>query len=344
MAPTAIEFLPAHLTREAGRHFRELRRVMHAQGMMEKAAVRTIVKLVCLLTALAAGVVFVTRTDSFVLRLTAAAYLSIVQVQVGLIGHELGHLQVFSSVRLNCLLAYVCNFVMGFSAAWWIDQHNQHHAHPNRQGVDPDIDIPILAFSEEQAATKRGISRWIVRRQRYLVFPVLCLSFVCLRVSSVRHMIDRGLRHSWIDALLMTIHFTLVLSAPFWLFPNWWQAGMVLLFQQCLLGMYMGSIFAPNHKGMIIFHKDANIEHFTEQVLTSRNVRAHPLTDFWYGGLNYQIEHHLFPQMPNCNLRKANSLVKQYCLKEGIPFHETSIWQSYVELSKHVGEVADRMT
>ncbi|MDP8950858.1 MAG: fatty acid desaturase, partial [Actinomycetota bacterium] len=75
------------------------------------------------------------------------------------------------------------------------------------------------------------------------------------------------------------------------------------------------------------------------QVLTSRNVTAHPLTDFWYGGLNYQIEHHLFPSMPRNKLREAQSIVKAFCREHAIAYHETSVLRSYREILQHLHEV-----
>ena len=75
------------------------------------------------------------------------------------------------------------------------------------------------------------------------------------------------------------------------------------------------------------------------QVLTSRNVVAHPVTDFWYGGLNYRIEHHLFPRLPRNKLREAQPIIRGFCRDHCIVYHETSVLQSYKEILKHLHEV-----
>lgn len=68
------------------------------------------------------------------------------------------------------------------------------------------------------------------------------------------------------------------------------------------------------------------------QVLTSRNVKGHPITDWFYGGLNYQIEHHLFPSMARAQLGKAQPIVRAFCYERGVAYYETPVLRSYVEI------------
>jgi fatty acid desaturase len=64
-------------------------------------------------------------------------------------------------------------------------------------------------------------------------------------------------------------------------------------------------------------------------VLTSRNINGGPITDYMMSGLNYQIEHHLFPNMPRANLRLAQPIVQQYCERIGISYLSTGLVESY---------------
>ena len=82
---------------------------------------------------------------------------------------------------------------------------------------------------------------------------------------------------------------------------------------QAVFGLYMGCSFAPNHKGMPIVAAHEKLDYLRSQVLTSRNVRGGWFADQLLGGLNYQIEHHLFPSMPRPNLRHARPLVRTFC-------------------------------
>ena len=95
------------------------------------------------------------------------------------------------------------------------------------------------------------------------------------------------------------------------------KAVVFILVQQGLFGLYLGCSFAPNHKGMPILDAADRSDFLRRQVLTSRNVRGGWLTDFALGGLNYQIEHHLFPSMPRPNLRRSQALIGAFCPTAG---------------------------
>jgi hypothetical protein len=106
--------------------------------------------------------------------------------------------------------------------------------------------------------------------------------------------------------------------------------------QQGLFGLYLGCSFAPNHKGMPTLSYADQLDFVRRQVLTSRNVRGSRLVDFVLGGLNYQIEHHLFPNMPRPNLRHAQPLIRAFCQQRGIGYREASLLGSYAEAVRHL--------
>ena len=118
-----------------------------------------------------------------------------------------------------------------------------------------------------------------------------------------------------------------------------WLALIVVVVHKAAGGFYMASVFAPNHKGMPQVERDARPDFLRAQVLTARNVRASRVKDFWYGALNYQIEHHLFPTMARNRLPEAQKIVRAYCAEIGVPYYETSIWRSYRELLAFLHEV-----
>jgi fatty acid desaturase len=105
---------------------------------------------------------------------------------------------------------------------------------------------------------------------------------------------------------------------------------------QVTFGLYNASVFAPNHKGMKMMSDDEPLDFLRTQVLTARNVRGSRFVDFWYGGLNYQIEHHLFPSLPRNRLGDAQPLVEEFCAARGIPYYQTSLAGSYAEIFKHL--------
>jgi hypothetical protein len=96
-----------------------------------------------------------------------------------------------------------------------------------------------------------------------------------------------------------------------------------------LVGVHLTSVFAPNHKGMpLVVGKRPSF--LVQQVVTSRNVHGPgaiggAVADFMYGGLNYQIEHHLFPNMPRLRLRASEPLVRDFCAEIGLPHVERGV-------------------
>ena len=136
----------------------------------------------------------------------------------------------------------------------------------------------------------------------------------------------------------MGAHFILYLALVF-TFLSVWQGLLFIVIHQALTGLYLGSIFAPNHKGMMILDKDSKMGFLQRQVLTARNIYAGPITDFWYGGLNYQIEHHLFPSMPRNKLKETQQIVKAFCQEHEIPYHETTMVQCFKEILQYLREI-----
>ena len=117
-------------------------------------------------------------------------------------------------------------------------------------------------------------------------------------------------------------------------------AGMALA---AVFGVLLGGSFAPNHKGMPIVPKNAKVDFLRRQVLMSRNIRGGRVTDFMMGGLNYQIEHHLFPSMPRCNLRHAQPVVRRFCAERGVPYAEAGAGAAYVAGLRHLHAVGSRL-
>ncbi len=275
-------------------------------------------------------------------QLLIAAFLAVAFTQVAFLGHDAGHRQVFRSRRANDLLGFVHgNLLVGLSFGWWIDKHNRHHAHPNTEGSDPDIASGVLAFTTAQAGARTSVlGRAMARWQAWLFWPLLLLEGLNLHVASVRALFDGSRRHHSraVEAALLTTHAGAYLGVLF-VFLSPWQALAFLAVQQGLFGLYMGASFAPNHKGMPILPAGDRTDYLRRQVLTSRNVRGGPITDFVLGGLNYQIEHHLFPSMPRPNLRRAQGLVRDYCQRHGVSYREDTLISSYAQTVRHLDAV-----
>ncbi|MGI8549910.1 MAG: fatty acid desaturase family protein [Dehalococcoidia bacterium] len=323
-----------------GSEYAELKRMITAAGLLQRQPGWYWVTILLTLLLLAFGVALLPFVRSPWLWPLDAVFLAFVYTQLGFIGHDTGHGQVVRNGWKRELISLVHgNLLLGVSAAWWVDKHNKHHSHPNQIDGDPDIEIPIIAFCEEQAMAMRGPQRFIGRYQSYLLLPLLSTVAYGLRISGTRFLFQNAVHHRALEVLLLVVHFALyggLLVAVLGV----WQAVLFFIVHQALFGVYLGSVFAPNHKGMPILGKESDLDFLHRQVLTSRNVRSHPLIDFWYGGLNYQIEHHLFPTMPRRNLKAAQGIIKAFCAERGISYHETGMVQSYREILRYLHEVS----
>jgi fatty acid desaturase len=262
-------------------------------------------------------------------QLATAVYLAVIFTQTGFLGHDAGHSQIFRSRRANYLVGLLHgNLGIGLAFGWWVDKHHRHHAHPNQEGLDPDIGGESIVFTDAQARSSRGVRRFLARHQGGLFFPLLLLEAGALHVASVRALRQQGYRHQLREGLLLGLHFALYLTAVL-LVLSPLHALVFVAVQQGLFGVYLGCAFAPNHKGMPILTEDDDTDFLRRQVLTSRNVRGSWFVDFALGGLNYQIEHHLFPSMPRVSLRHAQPIVRAFCEQNGLSYAETGLIDSY---------------
>lgn len=330
-------------------HFNQILSQVRDAGLLSKKPSFYIIRLI-VLTIAAAGFWTLSGflsilTEQNKLWLIAAfvlvAGLGVLSAQYGFIAHEASHRQVFRNNKANdwtgLLLA---NLFAGLSYGFWLRKHNKHHQRPNQIGEDPDIAIRVLSFTTESKESKRGIERWFSDRQGYL-FPLLLLfTGFDLLVDSFAGLVrkDRKLSIRLLEFSLMMVRqltpyvVFAILFGPIWGLALWFVMMMAF-------GFFMGAAFAPNHKGMPLVPKEAKLDFFSRQVLTSRNIRGSWLKDNLMGGLNYQVEHHLFPSMARPNLRKAHEIVVEYCRKHEVTLVEMNLLASYVAIMKHLNKV-----
>jgi fatty acid desaturase len=204
----------------------------------------------------------------------------------------------------------VCwSLCLGISFRYWNDRHNRHHANPNDVAHDPDVQweygpwfIPFLAFTFR-------LEGW-----RFALRDL------------------RGYRRRAEVALL-------VVGTLGWLLPALTQGWVWLLtvaVSQVLASVYLAFVVAPNHIGMPTWSARADLPFLEQQLLSSRNVAPGRVCDFLFGGLNYQIEHHLFPTMPRAHFGAARALVKPFCEERGLPYNDFGVVAVYRVLWREV--------
>jgi fatty acid desaturase len=331
---------PSDVAPARGSDFAELGRRIRAAGLMERRHAYYVAKIGLTTALLVAAWGFFALLGDTWWQLLTAVVLGVAFTQVAFLGHDAGHKQIARTRRVSYLLGLLhANLAVGLSYGWWIDKHNRHHAHPNEVGADPDIDTGAFVFVP--GATRRtALTRLITRAQAWFFFPLLLLEGLNLHVAGVLALRERPLKSRLLEIGLLAVHVAgyagLVLTV---LSPL--QALAFVAVQQGVFGLYMGCSFAPNHKGMPILRAGEEPDFLRRQVLTSRNIRGGKVVDLALGGLNYQIEHHLFPSMPRPSLRRAQAVVRAFCQERGVTYTETSLLVSYRLALGHLNSVGD---
>ncbi len=328
---------PITLERRPDGGYADLSRAIRSAGLLDRRYGYYAVTMTATLAAYAGlWVLFVTLGDSW-WQLGVAALLAVAFTHVAFLGHDSGHKQIFRSRTANDVVGYLMGGLVGLSFGWWMGKHNRHHSNPNHEDDDPDLDIPILAFTDRQSRDRSPLYRWTAAHQAYLFFPLLLLEGFALHWAGIDAAIRGRLRLRALEQALLAVHLLAYLGVVFVVLP-WPKAIAFVAVHQCLWGLYMGCSFAPNHKGMATMSAGDTTEFLRRQVLTSRDVGGRG-ANAALGGLNYQIEHHLFPTMPRPNLRRAQPIVQAFCEARGISYERCSLARSYADVLRHLHAV-----
>ncbi len=329
--------MPTDLMPAAPSDFRTLTTQIRAAGLLDRRLGHYSGRISVTIAAFGAAWVAFFMLGASWATLGVAAVLGFLSTQLGFLGHDAGHRQIFTSRRANRLLGLVIgNGLIGLSFGWWVPKHNAHHSHPNEVGRDPDIGIGLVAPpSDASASGNRSLSAWMSRRQAELFFPLMLLRSTGLYVSGVQDLLRRRNHASLVEGSMLGIHIACYLAVVFWVLTPL-QAIAFIAVHQATFSLYLGCSFAPNHKGMPLIEEGDETTFARRQVVTARNLTGGWLTSFLFGGLNYQIEHHLFPSMPRPNLARSQALVQSFCSENGLGYCAVSPIASYRQAVRHL--------
>ncbi|MBL8680635.1 MAG: acyl-CoA desaturase [Myxococcales bacterium] len=296
--------------------------------------------LVCARTALlfvlAWGTVVALRAS--VACVLAAPLLALASVQAVLLGHDACHGAVFRRSKWDQLLGLIAiNLANGGSYTWWTASHNEHHARSNERDVDPDIEYPMFAFDHEQAAKKPSFARAVLVRQHWLAPLMFVGVAINLRVYCAVHL-ARG-RAKPFELVAFALHWIAYVGAMFATL-GLARGALVIALHQALFGAYLGAITVTNHWAMPMPANGSGLGFVAHQVETSRDLDGPSWVHFLWGGLDCQIEHHLFPTMARNRLLEARSIVRAFCGERGITHTQRSLFACYRDIYRAMHDVA----
>ena len=264
---------------------------------------------------------------------------SIVATTAAMLGHEGSHRSFSASPWRNQLLNYITFPLLGaLSALYWKAKHDgAHHGHPNVDEQDPDVKLWPMCASAQGHARSNRFRRWFQRNfQGYLFWPLTLLLPVTMRVQSVKHLVAHARRHgisrAWAaDVACLVTHYTawLVIPSLIW---GFWPVFALYMVLWTGVGALLALIFAPAHMGLpVIIDQNNDWQH---QLETTRNLRLPRGMPYFFIGLDYQVEHHLFPKIPHQELPKASKIVAAWCARHGLPHQSISYGPALVSVTR----------
>ncbi len=277
--------------------------------------------------------------NNFFILVAIALFLTFFTIQMGGILHDCVHRAIFKSAKVNDVYGYISGFLIGVIYDAWKDRHNTHHAHPNQEEEDPDIEIPFLALNKERYEEKSYIEKLATPYQAYLYYPLGVLVGYTIRLGGLSYFGSKFKpSYIWKIALFTAgAFFWFVL--PFLAF-DMAKALIFFFVVNGTMGIYMANIFAPNHKGMPQLTQDQKLSFLEQQIITARNIKGGFFTDIFLIGLNYQTEHHLFPDCPRNKLKLLIPYVKKVCEKNGLKYTQVSLVESNKMIIGELNKVA----
>ena len=356
------------------RGYRSLRVKLKKLGLFESSPLYyTYKQLSTLALALVAAYIICQNTEMSTtarcMRLLGASLLGLYFQQCGWLAHEILHHQVFTKNRTmgHYFGLLWGNLAQGFSCSWWMNKHNTHHSVPNvhatgddAQNGDPDIDtMPYLAWSRPmlKLVGNSRFAQFMVTHQHLIYLPLLALARVSWLQQSLAYVLNldetagrqvkgapgelKPVAYEKTELFLLGLHYTWYLSLAF-AHPSILDGLLFLVVSNVVCGLTLAVVFGLGHNGMSVYDADQRPDYWKLQVTTTRNVTQDPFgfVHWFCGGLDYQVEHHLFPTVPRHNLKEVCKLTKEFCKEYGVNYHEAGILEGTKEVIKHLKDLS----
>jgi acyl-lipid Delta6-acetylenase / acyl-lipid (9-3)-desaturase len=291
--------------------FRKLREDLEKEGWWERDMTHEATQL-SLWAAFVIGAAYTAHS----LPIVSMSLLSISMTAAGWLGHDYIHGVDPFCDRMRNFAALAA----GLLPTWWSDKHNKHHALTNEQGVDEDIATDPFIFPYVPDPSQDSPLRKI---QHYIFWIPFSFLFALWRVDSVTVAIEaveskRPAAKSELYCLLA--HYLVLLTV----FPV--QVWIPAIF---LSGLISALIVTPTHQSEEMF-ADYQPDWVTAQFLSTRNaVTTNPFSEWVWGGMQYQLEHHLFPSMPRNRYPALRERLQKFATNLNIPggYRESDEWE-----------------
>ncbi|KAJ3709363.1 hypothetical protein LUZ61_013068 [Rhynchospora tenuis] len=326
--------------------YRNLLARFSAQGLFDRPGLLFPLSLLLTLSLLAASLALVLLfpRPHFLLHLLAGAFMGAAWIQSGWLGHDSGHYRPFPSLpRLNRILQLLSgNCLAGISIAWWKRNHNAHHIACNSLNHDPDLQhMPFFAVSSrlfssinsyfyDRTMQFDSLSKFLISHQHLTFYPVMGFARINLFAQSIILLLtkndipDRAMEI--LGVLFFWLWYPLLVSC----LPNWPDRIAFVVASFNVTGIQHVQFCLNHFSSQVYLGAPGGNDWFEKQTMGTLNISCSPSMDWFHGGLQFQVEHHLFPRLPRCHLRKVSPFVKELCKKHNLPYDIASFWEANV--------------
>ena len=300
-----------------------LRAELRAAGIFEHRELRSWLKLGILVGSVAASLVTI-AAYGFWAAVVLVPVCSVLCTSIAMMGHEGSHKSFSASPTRNAILTYFTfPLFSGLASLYWHNKHDRlHHGHPNVEGVDPDIKPFPFVSSRGDHLRCGPKSQWFQRNlQKYVFWPMSTLMALGMRRSSLLYVMrfpkEHGFTAAWFaEVACLLAHYTCWMIIPMFV----WGPLVGLAVYSSIwagVGVFLALVFAPAHMGLPI--TDGQNRDWIHQLETTRNLELPKVISFFFIGLDYQVEHHLFPKIPHQHLPRAAQITRDWCKRHEVP-------------------------
>jgi len=347
-SPTAAKYMKTLKSREAPPHmlkkdpvvedFIKLRESLRAEGMFEPDPVYVTQRFAELVFMHILGLCLVYHCPSCLpTTMAGLVVLGMASGRCGWYMHEGGHYSLTGHIPTDrAIQCFTYGFGCGMSASFWRNQHNKHHATPQKLKHDVDLEtLPMVAFNKRVIKGKPSL--WVQFQDK--LFPVISTLIIALGWQFFLHPRHSARSGNYMELFWFATRYLTWSSA----FSHMSVSGAIgaYMFYNWVAATYIFTNFAVSHthRDVVDPDKHANWVEYSSNHTT--NCQNHWFTNWWMAYLNFQIEHHLFPDMPQYRHPGIAHRVRALFEKHGLVYDDRPYMVAMADTFRNLHEVGD---
>ncbi|XP_037036805.1 acyl-lipid (8-3)-desaturase-like isoform X1 [Bradysia coprophila] len=308
--------------------FTKLHLELEREGYFDPSYMQSLVRLMEMLFWAVVGLTLFSKQKI----VFAMAAITLARIRAAFLVHELGHNSYTGNPKIDRVLGTLLQgIIVGLSVGRWKRLHNRHHAMPQRLHHDVDLEtMPMVAFNKKVVRKSADGKRFNIQYQAYLF--VVGSGLVALVSQFYQYPKFMFKQRNYLEMVCIALHGVFLYHIGFWpWFLSGWGGSFYMLLTFAMNHTFLPVTAEPTHWVEYAFHHSANLE-------------STPWCDWATGHLNYQIEHHLFPTMPNFRLPFISDRVKKLAQKHNLPYTVCSYSEGVYKTFKNMSEVSKELS